>query len=67
MQRRDRLLQLLSRAVLGADGAFLVELAQIVEVVDGVSLVLLFVGFVGRRDPDRGDADVDVYKRQLSA
>ena len=58
VQRRDRLLQLLPRAVLGADGAFLVELAQIVEVVDGVSLVLLFVGFVGRRDPDRGDADV---------
>ena len=58
VERRDRFFQFVPRAVLGADGAFLVELPQVVEVVHGVSLVLLFVGLVGRRYPDRRDADV---------
>ena len=58
VERRDRFFQFVPRAVLGADSPFLVELPQIVQVVHGVSLVLLFVGLVGRRYPDRRDADV---------
>ena len=48
----------LLRAVLGAHGALLVELAQVVHVIDGVAHVRLAGGLVGRGQPHLGDAQV---------
>ena len=58
MQGFDRFPEFLLGPVLGAHGSFLVELAQVVEVVGGVPLVLLLVGFVGGRYPHGRHADL---------
>ena len=57
LQRLDRRHVLGLRAVLGADAALLVELAEVVHVVDAVADVAFSArALVGRRQPDAGEA-----------
>ncbi len=48
----DGLLEFLPGAVFGADGVFLVEFPQVKKIIGAVSYVILFLPFVGWRNPD---------------
>ena len=56
MQRFDRSQVFCFGSVFCADGTFLVEFAQIIEIINTVACIIRPCRFVGRRSPDGRDA-----------
>ena len=54
----NHLFQFVFRAVLRPYRSFLFEFAQIIQIIGCISFILLFVGFIGRRNPYCGHTNI---------